>query len=42
MKVTYDLRERLLSMGSNIEVLSPPELKLQIKEELKRALELYN
>ncbi|MBQ0114297.1 MAG: WYL domain-containing protein [Bacteroidales bacterium] len=42
MKVTYDLRERLLSMGSNIEVLSPPELKLQIKEELKRALDLYN
>lgn len=42
MRITYDLREQLLSMGGNVEVLSPPELKTQIKEELKRALALYD
>ncbi len=41
MRLTYDLREHLLSMGSNIEVLSPPELKTQIREELRRTMALY-
>lgn len=41
VKNTYDLREKILSMGSNVEVISPPELKTQIKEELKRSLALY-
>ncbi|MBR5640139.1 MAG: WYL domain-containing protein [Muribaculaceae bacterium] len=42
MRNTYDLRERLLSHGSSIEVLEPPELKAQIVDELKRALDNYN
>lgn len=41
MRLTYDLRQQLLSMGGNIEVLAPVELKLQLKEELARALALY-
>ena len=41
MKVTYDLREQILSMGSNVEVLAPPELKTLIKEELRKSLEKY-
>jgi len=41
MRNTYDLRERLLSHGSSIEVLEPPELKAQIVDELKHALENY-
>lgn len=42
MRNTYDLRERLLSHGSSIEVLEPPELKAQIVDEMKRALENYS
>ena len=41
MRNTYDLRERLLSHGSSIEVLEPPELKAQIVNEMKNALENY-
>lgn len=41
MRNTYDLRERLLSHGSSIEVLEPLELKAQIVDELKKALENY-
>lgn len=41
MRNTYDLRERLLSHGSSIEVLQPPELKAQIVNELKKSLENY-
>lgn len=41
MRNTYDLRERLLSHGSRIEVLEPPELKAQIIEELQQALTNY-
>lgn len=42
MRITYDLKQQLLSMGSNIEILSPPELKTMIMEELKRALAIYD
>lgn len=42
MCITYDLREKLLSMGANVEILSPPELRAQIKEELRKTLELYS
>lgn len=42
MRNTYDLRERLLSHGSSIEVLQPLELKAQIVGEMKRALDNYN
>ncbi len=41
MRNTYDLRERLLSHGSSVEVLEPPELKAQIIDEMRRALENY-
>ncbi|MBO4870411.1 MAG: WYL domain-containing protein [Muribaculaceae bacterium] len=41
MRITYDLREELLSHGSAIEVIQPPELKTMIREELQRALEQY-
>ncbi len=41
MRNTYDLRERLLSHGSNVEVLSPPELRAQIVEELRASLKNY-
>lgn len=41
MRNTYDLRERLLSHGSGVEVLSPPELKAQIVDELKKSLANY-
>ncbi len=42
MRNTYDLRERLLSHGSSIEVLEPPELKAQIVDEMKKALDNYD
>ena len=41
MRNTYDLRERLLSHGSNVEVVSPPELRAQIVEELRASLKNY-
>lgn len=41
MRLTYDLREELLSHGSSIEVLEPLELKIMVKEELRRALQQY-
>ena len=41
MRITYDLREELMSHGSSIEVLEPVELKTAIREELKRALAYY-
>lgn len=41
MKLTYDLKEEIMSRGSNIEVISPPELKAQIVTELKNALSNY-
>ncbi len=41
MRLTYDLKEELMSHGSQIEVISPPEFKAQIKDELKRTLANY-
>lgn len=41
MRITYDLREELLSHGSAIEVLQPPELKTMICDELQHALAHY-
>lgn len=39
--ITYDFIQELLSHGSNIEVLSPPELKATIVEELQKSLAQY-
>ena len=41
MKLTYDLKEEIMSHGSDIEVIAPPELKAQIVTELKNALSNY-
>ena len=41
MRNTYDLQEELMSHGDSLEVLEPPELKILIKEKLRKALELY-
>lgn len=41
MRITYDLKEELLSHGSTIEVLEPHELKTLICDELQRALAQY-
>ena len=41
MRITYDLREELLSHGSAIEVMQPPELRTMIRDELQRALKQY-
>lgn len=41
MCVTYDLRERLLSHGSNIEILEPQSLRTVIAGELEAALRQY-
>ena len=41
MRITYDLREELLSHGSAIEVVRPPELRTMIRDELQRALKQY-
>jgi hypothetical protein len=41
MRITYDLKEELLSHGSSIEVLEPKELKTLIRNELEQALNNY-
>lgn len=41
MRITYDLREEIMSHGSAVEVLQPQELKTIIREELRRTLDLY-
>lgn len=41
MRLTYDLKEEIMSHGSDVEVVSPPELKAQIVNELKKALANY-
>jgi predicted DNA-binding transcriptional regulator YafY len=41
MRMTYDLKEEIMSHGSDVEVMSPPELKTQIVSELKKALSNY-
>lgn len=41
MRLTYDLKQELLSHGSAIEILSPPELKAEIINELKQTLKNY-
>ncbi len=40
--LTYDFVQELLSHGANVEVLSPPELKATIIEELRKTLAQYD
>lgn len=39
--ITYDLVQQLLSMGSSVTVLGPPELKAAVVEELQKSLANY-
>ncbi len=41
MRITYDLKEELMSHGASIEVLEPAELKTLIRTELQQALKNY-
>lgn len=41
MRITYDLKEELMSHGAAIEVLEPQELKTLIRTELQQALNNY-
>lgn len=41
MRITYDLKEEIMSHGASIEVLEPKELKTLICDELQRALKNY-
>jgi len=41
MRITYDLKEEILSHGSDVEVLEPAEFRTLIHHELKEALKAY-
>lgn len=41
LHITYDLIQEILSFGSKVTVIAPPELKSQIKESLRKSLENY-
>lgn len=41
MRITYDLKEEIMSHGSSVEVLEPKELKTLIRTELEQALKNY-
>ncbi len=41
MRITYDLKEEIMSHGATIEVLEPKELKTLIRTELEQALKNY-
>lgn len=41
LRITTDFLQELLSLGSRIEVVAPPELKAMVVEELKATLALY-
>ena len=41
MRITYDLKEEIMSHGASIEVVEPEELKVLILTELKNALAQY-
>ncbi len=42
MRLTYDLKEEILSHGPEVEVVAPRELRLQVAQDLKKALEQYS
>lgn len=41
MRITYDLKEEIMSHGATIEVMEPKELKTLIRTELEQALKNY-
>lgn len=42
LKLNYELVHELLSYGSSVKVLEPPELVSMVKAELQQTLNLYN
>ena len=42
MRITYDLKEEIMSHGASIEVLEPKELKMLIRNEMENALAHYD
>lgn len=42
VKISYDLKQRILSLGSTVEVLKPESLRNEIKEEAKALVAKYN
>lgn len=42
VRLSYDLRQRILSLGSSVEVLKPESLRNEIKEEAKALVAKYN
>jgi proteasome accessory factor B len=42
MRVTYDFEMELLSLGKNVKVIEPENLKNSLKQKLQEALALYN
>ncbi|MDE6556089.1 MAG: WYL domain-containing protein [Duncaniella sp.] len=41
LRITSDLLQEILSMGSRVEVIAPPELKAMLVDELSKTLGLY-
>lgn len=41
VRVTYDLKQKLLSLGSSIEVLKPESLRKELRDEIKSMLSKY-
>ncbi len=42
LKINYELVHEILSLGNNVEVLEPKELRLMVENELRAALALYD
>ena len=40
--ITYDFVQEILSLGSQVQVIAPPELKAAVVNELKLALDSYD
>ena len=41
VRPTFDLRQRILSLGSAVEVLKPESLREEIRKEARRMVDLY-
>lgn len=41
VRVTFDFKQKLLSMGGNVEVLKPESLRNEMREEAKQMLLKY-
>lgn len=41
MRITLDFMQKLLSLGSNVEVLKPESLRIKMREEIEAMLSKY-